>query len=72
MKDILAQYPDTVFTVDDQAVSMMKGEPEATYNAQDYYGVITTAMQAVLSDKNADPKAELDKAAKKFDTEVLS
>ncbi|MFD2334153.1 ABC transporter substrate-binding protein [Cohnella sp. GCM10020058] len=72
MKDVLAQYSDTVFTVDDQAVTMMKGEPEATYNAQDYYGAITTAMQAILSDKNADPKAELDKAAKKFDTEVLS
>jgi len=72
MKDIIAQYPDTVFSMDDQTVSTMKGHPEATYNAQDYYAAITTAMQAVLSDKNADPKALLDKAAKKFDTEVLS
>lgn len=72
MKEIIAQYPDTVFTVDEQTVSKMTGIPEATYNAQDYYAAITTAMQAILSDKNADPKTELDKAAKKFDNEVLS
>ncbi|MEK0316286.1 ABC transporter substrate-binding protein [Cohnella sp. 56] len=72
MKDIISQYPDTVFSVDEQTVSTMSGQPEATYNAQDYYAAITTAMQAILSDKNADPKTELDKAAKKFDTEVLS
>lgn len=72
VKAIIAQYPDTVFSVDDQTISAMTGKPEATYNAQDYYAAITTAMQAVLSDKNTDVKALLDKTAKKFDTEVLS
>ncbi|OZB99100.1 ABC transporter substrate-binding protein [Paenibacillus sp. XY044] len=72
VKEILAQYPETVFTRDEQSVAVAKGHPEAVYNAQDYYAAITTVMQAVLSDKNTDVKELLDKTAKKFDAEVLS
>lgn len=44
---------------------------EEPYNTQDLYGMLDSVIQKVLTDKNADPKALLDKAAEEFQTKYL-
>lgn len=45
---------------------------EPPIETQQLYAAIDAAVQAILTDKNADPKAELDKAANQFQTQVLN
>ncbi|KOF56038.1 MULTISPECIES: ABC transporter substrate-binding protein [Clostridium] len=44
---------------------------EEPYNTQDLYGVLDSCLQVVLTNKNADPKSVLDKAANDFQTRFL-
>lgn len=44
---------------------------EEPYNCQDLYGELDTCLKIVLADKNADPKALLEKAAVDFQTKFL-
>lgn len=69
---LVDQYPDNVYRYDPQVAKLMKGVPEPSYNGQDTYAALTNVLQEVLTNKNADVKALLDAAAKKFDEEVLS
>lgn len=69
---LVDQYPDNVYRFDAQVAKLMKGVPEPSYNGQDCYAALTNVLQEVFTNKNADVKALLDAAAKKFDTEVLS
>ena len=55
--------------VDGSAKLTLKAEPPI--ETQQLYAAIDAAVQAVLTDKNADPKGELDKAANQFQTQVL-
>ncbi|GIO13662.1 sugar ABC transporter substrate-binding protein [Cohnella xylanilytica] len=45
--------------------------PEEPVNAQELYKTLDAVVQAVLTDKNADPKALLDKAAADFQRDYL-
>jgi ABC-type glycerol-3-phosphate transport system substrate-binding protein len=45
--------------------------PEEPMNAQELYKALDTAIQAVLIDKNSDPKAVLDKAVADFQKDYL-
>jgi multiple sugar transport system substrate-binding protein len=53
----------------DLAYKGMKAEEP--FSCQDLYGVLDTCLQVVLTDKNADPKALLEKAATEFQTKFL-
>ncbi|MBC8060072.1 MAG: ABC transporter substrate-binding protein [Clostridiaceae bacterium] len=44
---------------------------EEPYNAQDMYALFDTCIQNVITDKNSDPKALLDKASSDFQTKFL-
>lgn len=44
---------------------------EEPYNTQELYAILDSVIQKVLVDKNADPKALLDKAANEFQTKYL-
>ena len=66
------EFPDTVFKYDPEVAALTKGAPEPSYHGQDLYAILTNVMQEVFTDKNADVKALLDEAAKKFDDEFLS
>ncbi|WP_052487860.1 ABC transporter substrate-binding protein [Gordoniibacillus kamchatkensis] len=46
-------------------------KPEEPINAQELYKTLDAVVQAVLTDKNADPKALLDKAAADFQRDYL-
>lgn len=72
MQALYAEYPETVYVTDPDVVARTKGKPEPAYNAQDYYAVITNVMQEVFINQDADVKALLESAAKKFDADVLS
>ncbi|HEX6290082.1 MAG TPA: sugar ABC transporter substrate-binding protein [Herpetosiphonaceae bacterium] len=52
-----------------EAKIQLRTEPPV--KTQELYAVIDTAMQAVLTDQNADPKQVLDEAAQQFQTQVL-
>lgn len=53
---------------DNGAKNLKSEEP---YYTQDLYGVLDTCLQVVLTDKNADPKAVLEKASKDFQSKFL-
>lgn len=55
--------------VDGSTKLTLKAEPPI--ETQQLYAAIDAAVQAVLTNKNADPKGELDKAANQFQTQVL-
>jgi ABC-type glycerol-3-phosphate transport system substrate-binding protein len=69
---IYDEYQDTVYQYDPAVLELIKGAPEPSYNGQDFYAILTNVMQEVFTDKDADVKALLDAAAKKFDDEFLS
>lgn len=69
---LVNQYPDNVFRYDPEVSKLMIGVPEPSYNGQECYAALTNVLQEVFSNKDADVKALLDVAAKKFDQEVLS
>jgi len=64
---VYAKY-DNVYVYDPEMLKLLDGKPEAQYNTQDYYSVMTNVVQAVFSDKNVDLKAQLDAAAKLVQT----
>lgn len=49
----------------------VKIQPEEPVNAQELYKTLDAVIQAVLTDKNADPKALLDKAVADFQRDYL-
>jgi ABC-type glycerol-3-phosphate transport system substrate-binding protein len=51
--------------------SKLQLRTEPPVKTQEMYAVLDTAMQAVLTDQNADPKQALDEAAQQFQTQVL-
>ncbi len=55
--------------VNSPALTTMKFEEP--YFAQELYGILDAVLQSVLTDKNADPKALLDKAVNDFQTQYL-
>lgn len=46
--------------------------PEEPYYCQQLYGLLSTAIQNVLLDKNADPQSEMDEVAKTFQNQFLN
>lgn len=68
MSAIYDKY-DNVWKYDPQYYDYAVGKPEAQYEAQAYYGAMTVAVQAVLSNKNADTQKLLDDAAAKVQSE---
>lgn len=54
---------DNVYKYDPESNRLLDGKPEAQYNTQDYYSVMTDVIQKVFSDKDVDLKHELDVAA---------
>lgn len=53
------------------AASTLELRPEPPVETQKMYALLDTALQAVLTDETADPKAALDAAAQQFQTQVL-
>jgi ABC-type glycerol-3-phosphate transport system substrate-binding protein len=69
---ILAKYanaPMENYTAYTQSMLQLRTEPPV--KTQELYAILDTAMQAVLTDQNADPKQVLDEAAQQFQTQVL-
>jgi multiple sugar transport system substrate-binding protein len=51
--------------------SQLQLRTEPPVKTQELYAILDTAMQAVLTDQNTDPKQALDAAAQQFQTQVL-
>ncbi len=60
---LFAKY-DNVYKYSDESNALLDGKPEAQYNTQDYYGVMTNIIQEVFTKKDANLKSQLDAAAK--------
>ncbi|TCZ76524.1 ABC transporter substrate-binding protein [Paenibacillus albiflavus] len=65
-KKVAALYNkyDNVYQYDPKITTLWDGKPEAQFNTQDYYATMTNVVQEVFSKKDADPKAQLEAAAK--------
>lgn len=53
------------------SASTIQLRTEPPVKTQELYAILDTAMQAVLTDQNTDPKQALDAAAQQFQTQVL-
>ncbi|CAM4030658.1 extracellular solute-binding protein [Cohnella lubricantis] len=65
VQDLLAKY-DNAYKYDPAEAALLDGKPEAQYNTQEYYGIITNAIQEVFTKKDADAKTLLDNAAQEM------
>jgi multiple sugar transport system substrate-binding protein len=67
------KYPDTKIQWPDELYSTLLKDAhfEPSIDGQAWYGAIAPAIEKVLTSKGADPKAELDKAAKTFQSQTL-
>lgn len=59
---------DNVYKYDPESDKLFDGKPEAQFNTQDYYSVMTDVIQKVFSSKDVDLKKELDLAAEYVQT----
>lgn len=59
---IFDQY-DNVYSYDPASSALLDGKPEAQYNTQEFYSVMTNVIQKVFSMEDVDLKAELEEVA---------
>ena len=71
---ILAEYanvPSENFAAYKDSFTNLTLKPEPAVNAQQLYASIDSAVQAILTDENADPQTLLDEAVQKYTATVL-
>lgn len=71
---LIAQYanvPVENFAPYAEGTAELTLQPEPPIETQQLYQILDSAVQAVLTDRNADPQALLDQAAQQYTTQVL-
>lgn len=67
-----ANVPVENFAPYDEGTAELTLKPEPTVEPQQLYQILDSAVQAVLTDQNADPQALLDQAAQQYTAQVLN